>query len=115
MANLTLLLLCCALFALGPLVPVQGRRVIRAAPGAATTGCYVVKLRDSVTHDQFESAVQQVAPLATETKVYAKVEGDVSKLFAMKMSPEAADRVRLCRLCATGCFACVTLCYTYNM
>lgn len=90
----TSLLLYVVLLALGSLAPVNGRRVIRAAPGAATTGCYIVKLKDSVTHEQFEAAVKQVTPLATEDKVYAKVEGVVSKIFAMKLSHTAAEKVR---------------------
>lgn len=94
MARLTRLLLCLALLALGTLVPVQGRRVIRAAPGSATTGCFVVKLKDSATHEQFESALNQVIPLATEDKVYTKVEGEVSKMFTMKMSHDVANAVR---------------------
>ena len=98
MARLTLLLLYLALLAPGTLVPVHGRRVIRAAPGSATTGCFVVKLKDSATHEQFESAVNNVIPFATENKVYTRVEGEVSKMFTMKMSHEAAEAVRLRRL-----------------
>ena len=71
---------------------VYGRRVIRAAPGSATTGCYVVKLKDSVNHEQFMAAVRQVTPLAMESKLYTKVEGVVN-LFTMKLSHAAADKV----------------------
>lgn len=87
------LLLCFVLYASGTLAPAHARRVIRATQGAATTGCYIVKLNDSVTHDQFESALQEVVPLASESKVYEKVEGDVAKIFTMKLSHEAAEKV----------------------
>lgn len=81
------------LLAISSLVaPAHGRRVIRAAPGATTTGCYVVKLNDSVNHEQFMRAVDQVTPLAMEEKVYAKVEGIIN-VFAMKLSHRAAEKV----------------------
>ena len=77
--------------------PSSARRVIRAVPGASTTGCYIVKLSDSVTHDQFEAAVQQANSLAKESNVYTRVEGDVAKIFAMKLSHAEAEKVnRMC-------------------
>ena len=88
-------LLCFGLYALGTFGPSYARRVIRATPGAATTGCYIVKLSDSVTSGQFEAALEEVAPLASEKKVYERVEGDVAKIFTMKLSHEAAKKVIL--------------------
>ena len=81
------------LLAISSLVaPAHGRRVIRAAPGATTTGCYVVKLDDSVNHEQFMRTVDEVTPLAMEKKLYTKVEGVVN-VFTMKMSHAAAEKV----------------------
>ena len=78
---------------LNTFAPSHARRVIRAVPGASTTGGYIVKLRDSVTHDQFEAAVEQATSLASESKVYERVEGAVAKIFAMKLSHDEAEKV----------------------
>ena len=81
---------------LGTVTPLHARRVIRAVPGASTTGCYIVKLSDSVTHLQFEAAVQQATSLVKESKIYERVEGDVAKLFTMKLSHDEAENVSRC-------------------
>ena len=73
--------------------PVHARRVIRAAAGAPTTGCYIVKLSDSITHDQFDRAVRDVASLANDSKVYERIDGEVTKLFTMNITHEEADQV----------------------
>ena len=78
--------------------PSHARRVIRAVPGASTTGCYIVKLSDSVTHDQFEAVVQQATSMAKESKIYERVEGDVAKIFSMKLSHAEAEKVSRCVL-----------------
>ena len=87
------LLLFFGLCALGTFAASHARRVIRATPGAATTGCYIVKLSDSVTSDQLEVALEEVAKQASEKKVYERVEGDTAKIFTMKLSHEAAEKV----------------------
>ena len=92
-----LLLLYLTVCTLDAFTPSHARRVIRAVPGASTTGGYIVKLSDSVTHDQFEAAVQQATSLAKEINIYERVEGDVAKIFAMKLSHAEAEKVsRMC-------------------
>ena len=91
-----LLLLCVAACMLDTFTPVNARRVIRAVPETSKTGGYIVKLSDSVTHDQFEAVVQQATSLAKESNVYERVEGDVAKIFAMKLSHVEAERVSRC-------------------
>ena len=90
-----LILLCITACTLDTFTPSQARRVIRAVPGASTTGCYIVKMSNSVTHDQFEAAVQRATSQATESKVYARVEGDVAKIFTMKLSHAEAEQVSI--------------------
>ena len=89
----SLLLLYVTLCTLTTFTPSHARRVIRAVPGASTTGCYIVKLSDTATHEQFEAAVQQATSMANESKVYEKVEGDVAKIFTMKLSHDEAEKV----------------------
>ena len=73
--------------------PVFARRVIRAAPNADKTGSYIIKLVDSVDHEQFNSAVASVASLVSDQTVFERVEGDVAKIFSMKLSHEEAEKV----------------------
>ena len=89
----SLLLLYVTVCTLITFTPSHARRVIRAVPGTSTTGFYIVKLSDSVTHNQFEAAVQQATSMASESKVYEKVEGEVAKIFTMKLSHDEADKV----------------------
>ena len=89
----SLLLLYVMVCTLTTFAPSHARRVIRAVPGTSTTGFYIVKLSDSVTHDQFETTLQQATSMASESKVYEKVEGDVAKIFTMRLSHDEADNV----------------------
>ena len=91
----TLPLVCFTLLVLGPLVNVQGRIVIRAPPGASTTGYYVIKLSDAVTQKQFNSTVKQVTQFPIQDiTVYIRVEGPVLWMFTMSLSYEEAEMVR---------------------
>ena len=89
----SLLLLYVTVCTLTTFAPSHARRVIRAVPGASTTGFYIVKLSDSVTHNQFETTVQQASSMANESRVYKKVEGDVAKIFTMRLSHDEANKV----------------------
>ena len=73
--------------------PVFARRVIRAAAGANITGSYIIKLADSVDHEQFDAAVASVASLVSDQNVYERVEGDAAKIFSMKITHEEAEKV----------------------
>ena len=91
----TLFHLCFAILALSPLAAVQAGEIIHAPNGTDTTGLYVIRLSDSVTLEQFETAVESATAIANETTVYTRVNGTVSNLFTMKLSQEEAELVRV--------------------
>ena len=73
---------------------VDARRVIRAAPDSEKTGCYMVKLEDDTSHDEFEELKERLVRESVDHNICEKVEGSVSKIIAIKLSEDALDRVR---------------------
>lgn len=74
---------------------VDARRVIRAAPESNKTGCYIVKIEDSTSHDRFEELTEKILNESTDHRIYEKVEGSISKIVTARLSEDALDRVRL--------------------
>ena len=72
---------------------VESRRVIRAAPGAETTGNYIVVLDKDTDHSTFELVAGEVEKESVDHKIAEKVEGPFAKIVAAKITEEAAHRV----------------------
>ena len=72
---------------------VDARRVIRAAPEANKTGCFIVKLGDDTSHDEFEELREIILEESTDHHVY-EVEGNVSKIITANLSEAARHKVR---------------------
>ena len=67
--------------------------VIRSPRGVATTGCYIVAMKDDASEDE----LQQVASKAVKASDDAKLHGivhKVKKVFTVKLNPYALEMVR---------------------
>ena len=71
----------------------QTRRVIRAAPGAETTGNYIVVLKENTTHNRFEAIVDEVRNKSVDSKIFEKVESPIAKVVAANISEQSAHEV----------------------
>ena len=72
---------------------VESRRVIRAVPGAETTGNYIVVLDKDTDHSTFELVAGEVRNKSVDHKIAEKVEGPFAKIIAAKITEEAAHKV----------------------
>ena len=72
----------------------QARRVIRAAPGAETTGSYIVVLKDNTAHSRFEAIADEVRKKSVDSKIF-KVESSIAKVVAADISEKSAHEVDL--------------------
>ena len=73
---------------------VQTHRVIRAAPGIATTGQYMVVLTPDTSHETFEAIADKVQSQSLSSKIY-KIEGSFAKVIVAKLSVDEAHKVSL--------------------
>ena len=76
---------------------VQARRVIRAAPGTATTGQYMVVLSSDTSHERFEAIAERIQTQALNSKIH-KIESSFAKMIVSKMSVDEAHQVSLNRI-----------------
>ena len=72
---------------------IDGSKVIHAPPGSDKTGCYMVKLKDDTSHDEFEKLTEKLLEESSDHHIFGKVEGSVSKIITVKLSEEAVDKV----------------------
>lgn len=74
------------------LLPVDARRIIRAAPELDRTGDYIVKLEDSTSHEKFEQLANEILSASEDGQLHEKVEG-VSNIITARLSDEALQKV----------------------
>ena len=72
--------------------PVDGRRVIRAAPNAEKTGYYIIKLNQSLTHDEFIRAEEEILKDSEDVPVY-EAENDMIKVVTVKVNETNLEKV----------------------
>ena len=72
------------------------------ASGAADsdkTGCYIVVLKDSTTHERFMDIKSQVVSMTEDDKLHGSVEA-VVKAFTVKLSDHALSIVSVVNCCS---------------
>ena len=67
---------------------VDARRVIRAAPNEPTTGNYVIRLKQSITHDQFTDIEGEIIKKAKHTPS-GEIDSDLIKVVTIKIDDES--------------------------
>ena len=85
---------------------VQTRRVIRAAPGIATTGEYMVVMTPETSHERFEAIAEKVQTVSLSSKIH-KMEGPFAKMIVTRLSVDEAHKVSLKFLCLCLCVSLV--------
>ena len=90
MSEVTLLLVL-----LATATAIDASKVIHAPPGSDKTGCYMVKLDDDISHDEFEELAEKLLEESSDHTIYGKVEGSVSKIITVRLMEDALDRVSL--------------------
>ena len=73
---------------LGVASVVQSRRIIRAAPNADTTGCYMIKLRDDTSLERFDELVEYIKHKSMDNRIYGKVDSNMIKVITAKLSED---------------------------
>ena len=73
---------------------VQARRVIRAAPGVKTTGCYMIVLTPETSHERFEAIAKEVKSESSISDIHT-IEGPFAKMIVTKISVDEAKKVSL--------------------
>ena len=68
------------------------KRVLQAAPGAATTGNYIVKLSQDTTHERFLEVVNLIEHDSDST-VHSSVDGQFAKFITARLSEDAIKKV----------------------
>ncbi len=71
---------------------VDGRRIIRAAPNVQTTGNFVVRLNQSITHDEFKKIEEEIMRNTEGSPVY-EVDNDLIKIVTVKINETMLDEV----------------------
>ena len=74
---------------------IDASKVMHAPPGSDKTGCYMVKLKDDISHNEFQKLEERLLEESSDHHIFAKVEGSVSKIITAKLSEEAVERVSL--------------------
>ena len=70
----------------------QARRVIRAVPGAKTTGRYMIVLTPETSHERFEAISEEVKSESSISDIHT-VEGPFTKMIVTKISVDEANKV----------------------
>lgn len=73
---------------------VQARRVIRAAPGVMTTGCYMIVLTPETSHERFEAIAKEIKSESSISDIHT-IEGPFAKMIVTKISVHEAQKVSL--------------------
>ena len=78
---------------LGVASVVRSRRIIRAAPDADTTGCYMIKLRDDTSPESFNGILEYIKEISMDKRIYSRVDSNMIKVITAKLSPEMLEEV----------------------
>ena len=86
------LLICTSLFLI-TFELVSCRRVIRAAPDAEKTGCYMIRLEQSLTSEEFEQVKHEIVKYSKEL-IYEEND-DLLKVVTVKVDESKVDKVNI--------------------
>ena len=86
-------ILMCYFVLLGVASLVQSRRIIRAAPHASTTGCYMIKLIDETSRERFDDLVEHIREVSMDKRIYGKIDSNMIKVITAKLSPTELEEV----------------------
>ena len=83
----------CFLFSCSFFQYVQTRRVIRAAPDAEKTGCYIVSLNKSISTTDFRVTEKEIVAESSDSHIYAEVNSDLVKIVTVRLSEDEIEKV----------------------